>query len=67
MLTSLPSFLLSDIFPEETVVQQRDDEERGEEENNDEVFHGTQEQQRVNANNWRANIAETMWADALHM
>lgn len=33
----------------------------------DDVQNGTQEQQRVNANNWRANIAATMWTDAMHM
>ncbi|CAH2060354.1 unnamed protein product [Thlaspi arvense] len=42
-------------------VGERDDEEF----NKDEVLQGTQEQQKVNANNWRANIAATMWTGAM--
>ncbi|XP_033131942.1 putative nuclease HARBI1 [Brassica rapa] len=61
----------SDVFPEEVVVaddNESDVQEIGEDENmDDDVQNGTQEQQRVNANNWRANIAATMWTDAMHM
>ena len=61
----------SDLFPEEVVVaddNESDVQEIGEDENmDDDVQNGTQEQQRVNANNSRANIAATMWTDAMHM
>ncbi|KAL0824459.1 hypothetical protein Bca101_048136 [Brassica carinata] len=61
----------SDVFPEEVVVaddNESDVQEIGEDENmDDDVQNVTQEQQRVNANNWRANIAATMWTDAMHM
>ncbi|XP_048624074.1 putative nuclease HARBI1 [Brassica napus] len=61
----------SDVFPEEVVIaddNEIDVQEIGEDENmDDDVQNGTQEQQRVNANNWRANIAATMWTYAMHM
>ncbi|KAF3529876.1 hypothetical protein DY000_02040084 [Brassica cretica] len=45
-----------------------DAQEIGEDENmDDDVQNGTQEQERVNANNWRANIASNMWTGAMHM
>ncbi|WZZ27214.1 hypothetical protein YC2023_010615 [Brassica napus] len=45
-----------------------DAQEKGADENmDDDVQNGTQEQERVNANNWRANIASNMWTDAMHM
>ena len=41
-------------------------QEIGEYENmDDDVHNGTKE--RVNANNWRANIAATMWTYGMHM
>ncbi|XP_019084283.1 PREDICTED: putative nuclease HARBI1 [Camelina sativa] len=45
---------------EETNVDQINDEE-------EEQLHCTQEQQRVLANTWRANIAASMWTDAMNM
>ncbi|XP_010424411.1 PREDICTED: uncharacterized protein LOC104709511 [Camelina sativa] len=35
--------------------------------NEEEQLHGTQNQQRVHANNWRATIAENMWTNAINM
>lgn len=59
------------MFPEEIAVtngNESDAQDIGEDENmDDDLQNGTQEQQRVNANNWRANIAAAMWADAMHM
>ncbi|KAL1200342.1 Protein ALP1-like [Cardamine amara subsp. amara] len=54
----------SDVFPpEESGV-----EETGDDENHvDEEIHGTEEQQRVLANAWRAAIAANMWTDAMNM
>ncbi|XP_023640346.1 uncharacterized protein LOC111831067 [Capsella rubella] len=48
---------------EETSVDERNDDENNEEEQ----LHDTQEQQRGHANNWRANIAASMWTDAMNM
>ncbi|KAF2589857.1 hypothetical protein F2Q70_00040590 [Brassica cretica] len=60
-----------DVFPEEIVVangNESDIQEIGEDENMDgDVHNGTQEQQRVNANDWKENIAATMWTDAMHI
>ncbi|XP_010480567.1 PREDICTED: putative nuclease HARBI1 [Camelina sativa] len=58
----------SDLFEdvanaEGTAVDERVDDENHEEEQ----LHGTQDQQRVLANNWRATIAENMWTDAMNM
>ncbi|CAE6226183.1 unnamed protein product [Arabidopsis arenosa] len=52
---------------EENDVEEADVHERDEDENNEEQLHGTQEQQRVLANNWRATIAANMWTDAMNM
>ncbi|EOA25794.1 hypothetical protein CARUB_v10019161mg [Capsella rubella] len=48
---------------EETDVDEKYDDGNNEEEQ----LHGTQEQQRVLANNWRATIAATMWTYAMNM
>ncbi|XP_023636070.1 uncharacterized protein LOC111829985 [Capsella rubella] len=48
---------------EENDVDERYDDGNNEEEQ----LHGTQEQQRVLANNWRAIIAATMWTYAINM
>ncbi|KAL1196027.1 hypothetical protein V5N11_030091 [Cardamine amara subsp. amara] len=42
-------------------------DERGDDENHvDEEIHGTEEQQRVLANAWRAAIAANMWTNAMN-
>lgn len=54
--------------PEEIGVEDNGAEETGDTENNaEEELHGTQDQQRVLANNWRDGIAEKMWTDAIAM
>lgn len=59
----------SDVFlPEENDVEESGVDERDDTENNaNEELQGTQDQQRVLANNWRASIATHMWTDAMNM
>ncbi|XP_010495587.1 PREDICTED: uncharacterized protein LOC104772700 [Camelina sativa] len=53
------------VVPEEDAVEETNVDQRNDEE--EEQLHGTQEQQRVLANTWRANIAASMWTDAMNM
>ncbi|XP_023644308.1 uncharacterized protein LOC111832173 [Capsella rubella] len=54
--------------PEENDVEESGVDERDDAENNaNEELQGTQDQQRVLANNWRASIATHMWTDAMNM